>query len=131
MNGPADAFGPMLEVMSWVGFVLGIPLVIVGWIVANRRCQWINTTAEVFEAGGYKGFRWIDSEDMPHVSLHDHGETQGVDVGTRIEIHFDHCHPVRWGLEPPRNDNPFLIIGWILVSVAILCTVAGFIPIMF
>ncbi|WP_411732443.1 hypothetical protein [Paeniglutamicibacter sp.] len=131
MTGPAGALGPMLEMMSWVGFVLGIPLVIAGWIVAKRRCPWTNTTAEVFEAGGYKGFRWSDSENTPHLSLHDPAETLGLDAGTRIELHYDQCHPDRWALGPPQNDNPVLLIGWILTGTGILCTVAGFILMMF
>jgi hypothetical protein len=117
----------MLEMMSWVGFVLGIPLVIAGWIVAKRRCQWTTTTAEVFEAGGFMGFRWSDGENTPHLSLHNPTETLGLDAGTRVELHYDQCHPARWGLEPPRHENHALLIGWILTGTGILCTVAGFI----
>lgn len=131
MTGPAAALGPMLEVMSWVGFFLGIPLLLAGWIVAKRRCRWTPTTAEVFEAGGFKGFRWSDSENTPHLSLHDPAETLGLEAGTSITLHYDQCHPARWGLETPRNENPALLTGWILTGTGILCTVVGFILMMF
>lgn len=130
MTGPAGVLGPMLEVMSWVGFFLGIPLVIAGWFVAKRRCQWIITTAEVFVAGGFKGFRWSDSENTQHLSLHDPAETLGLDAGTQVELYYDQCHPSRWGLGPPQHENPALLVGWILTGTGILCTVAGFILMM-
>lgn len=126
MPGPADVLGPILELMTWVGFVPGIPLLITGWIMARRRCHWTSTTAEVFEAGRYKGFRWSDSTNTLHLSLHAPGESRGLDDGNRIELHYDQCHPARWSLGPPRQDNPVLIVGWILTAVGIICTVAGF-----
>ncbi|MCV9992744.1 hypothetical protein OIU93_00345 [Paeniglutamicibacter sp. ZC-3] len=131
MTGPAGALGPMLEMMTWVGFVPGIPLLIAGWIVARRRCQWTTTTAEVFEAGGFQGFRWSDSENTPRLALHDPAEVQILDVGTQVELHYDKCHPARWGLGPPPRDNHALLIGWILTGTGILCTVAGFMLMMF
>jgi hypothetical protein len=92
----------------------------------RRRCHWTSTTAEVFEAGRYKGFRWSDSTDTLHLSLHAPIESRCLEAGTRIELHYDQCHPARWSLGPPRRDNPVLIIGWILTAVGILCTVTGF-----
>lgn len=126
MPGPADVLGPILELMSWVGFVPGIPVLITGWIMARRRCQWASTTAEVFEAGRYKGFRWSDSTNTLHLSLYAPAESRGLEAGNRIELHYDQCHPARWSLGPPRKDNPVLIVGWILTAVGVICTVAGF-----
>ena len=126
MPGPADVLGPILELMTWVGFVPGIPVLITGWIMARRRCHWTSTTAEVFEAGRYKGFRWSDSTNTPHLSLYAPAESRGLDVGAQVELHYDQCHPARWSLGPPRKDNPVLIVGWILTAVGIICTVAGF-----
>lgn len=68
-SGPADFPGPTLELMSWVGFVPGVPLLIWGWIIATRRCPWRSTTGEIFESGLYKGLRWTDNEDLPRLSL--------------------------------------------------------------
>lgn len=70
MPGHADVLGPILELMTWVGFVPGIPLLITGWIMAKRSCHWTSTTAEVFEAGRYKGFRWSDGTNTLHLSLY-------------------------------------------------------------
>lgn len=126
MPGPADVLGPILELMTWVGFVPGIPLLITGWIMARRRCTWASTTAEVFDAGRYKGFRWLDSTNTLHLSLHAAAENRGLEVGTHVELHYDQCHPARWSLGQPRNENPVLIVGWILTSMGILCAVAGF-----
>ncbi|WP_434620473.1 hypothetical protein [Arthrobacter sp. A5] len=131
MPGPADALGPILELMTWVGFVPGIPLLVAGWVVAKRRCPWTSTTAEVFEAGGYKGFRWSDGENAPHLSLHTAEETRGLEPGSEVVLHFDACHPGRWGLVPHRHDNTVMTVGWILTAVGIVCTLAGFILMMF
>lgn len=130
MPGPADLLGPILELMTWVGFVPGIPLLITGWIVAKRRCRWVSTTAVVFEAGGYKGFHWTDGGNTPHRSLRTDDETRGLDPGSEVLLHYDSCHPGRWSIGPPRRDNTFLITGWILTTVGIVCTVAGFILMM-
>lgn len=81
------------------------------------RCQWTKTTTEVFETGGFKGFRWSDGENTPHLPLHNPAEAQILDVGTRIELHDNQCHPA-------------LLTGWILTGTGILCAVTGFILIM-
>jgi hypothetical protein len=94
------------------------------------RCQWTKTNTEVFEPGGFKGFRWSDGENTPHLPLHNPAEAQILDVGTRIELHDDQGHPARCGLEPPRNENPALLTGWIFTGTGILCAVTGFILMM-
>ncbi|MDP9989005.1 hypothetical protein QMY03_09275 [Arthrobacter sp. KFRI-F3372] len=130
MPGPADVLGPILELMTWVGFVPGIPLLVTGWIMARRRCHWTSTTAEVFDAGRYKGLRWLDSANTPHLSLHALTVNSPLESGENIELHYDQCHPARWSLGPPRHDNTVLIVGWILTVLGILCTVAGFVLLM-
>ena len=126
MSGPAGALGAVLEMMSWVGFIPGIPMLVIGWIVARRRCRWTKTIAEVFEAGGFQGFRWSDADNSPHLTLNDPAEVPIMDVGTEVEIYYDDCHPFRWSLKPPRSENHALLVGWILTGTGILCTFAGF-----
>ena len=126
MPESADLIGPILELLSWVGLGAGIPLVIIGWIIAKRRCPWISTTAEVFEAGGFKGIRWSDGESAPHQTLHSDEQTSGWVPGTQVVLHYDACHPARWGLGEPREENPVRAVGWTLTGVGIFCTLAGF-----
>lgn len=95
--------------------------------MARLRCQWSTTIAEVFETGGYKGYRWSDGENTQHLSLHSPAETLELVAGARVELHDDQCHPERWILEPPRKENLALLIGWMLTWVGILCTLAGII----
>lgn len=131
MPETVDHLGAILELMSWVGLVPGIPLVITGWVITKYRCQWTTTTAEVFEAGGFKGFRWSDAGNTSHASLHTAEHTVGLKPGAEIVLHYDVCHPTRWSLAEPRHDNPVLIVGWILTAVGIVCTLAGFVLMMF
>lgn len=131
MTGPAGALGSVLEMMSWVGFVPGILMLIIGWIVAKRRCRWTKSSAEVFEAGGFQGFRWSDGDDRQHLTLNDPAEVQIMVVGTQVELYYDHCHAYRWSLERPRRENHALLVGWILTGTGMLCTVAGFVLMMF
>lgn len=131
MPGPADVLGPILELMTWVGFVPGIPLLATGWILARRRCPWTSTTAEVFDAGRYKGLRWFDSANTLHLSLHALSANSRLEEGAHVELHYDQCHPARWSIGEPRHENPVLIIGWIMTAVGIVCTVAGFVLLMF
>ncbi len=127
----ADLLGPILELMSWIGFVPGIPLIVAGWIIARRRGPWNTATAEVFEAGGFKGFRWSDDTGAPHASLHTADQTTGLEPGAEVVLYYQARHPARWSIVQPRHDNPVLTIGWILTSVGIVCTVVGFILMMF
>jgi hypothetical protein len=131
VTGPEGALGAVLETMSWVGLVPGIPMLILGWIVAQRRCKWAKTTAEVIEAGGFQGFRWSGGDDNKHVTLNDPAEVPIMDVGTQVELYYDQCHPARWRLARPRRENRALLIGWVLTSTGILSTVAGFVLMIF
>jgi hypothetical protein len=123
--------GSILEVLSWVGLAAGIPLVLIGRIISRRRCVWMTTTAEVFEAGGFTGLRWSDGEGSFRQSLHTAEQTRGLEPGTEVALHYDACHPTKWGLAEPRNENPVLIVGWTLAAVGILATLAGFILMLF
>ncbi|WP_341392674.1 hypothetical protein [Arthrobacter sp. G119Y2] len=127
MPEAADVIGSILEVLSWVGLAAGLPLVLIGRTISRRRCVWISTTAEVFEAGGFKGLRWADGEGSPRQSLHTAEQTRGLEPGTEIALHYDACHPGRWGLGEPRNENPVLIVGWTLTAVGVVSTLAGFV----
>jgi hypothetical protein len=126
MTGPDGALGVVLETMSWVGLVPGIPMLLLGWIVAKRRCKWAKTSAEVFEAGGFQGFRWSGGDGSQHSTLNDPADVPIMNVGTQVELYCDQCHPSRWRLAPPHHDNPALLIGSILTGTGLLSTVAGF-----
>ena len=131
MPEAADVIGSILEVLSWVGLAAGIPLVLIGRIIGRRRCEWTTTTAEVFEAGGFTGLRWSDGEGSSRQSLHTEEQTRGLEPGTQVSLHYDVCHPGRWGLEEPRKENAALIVGWTLAVVGIVSTLAGFILMLF
>ena len=111
MTGPAGALGSVLEMMSWEGFVPGITILIVGWILAKRCCQWIRCTAEVLEAGGFQGFRWSDGDVRQHRTLDDPADVQIMDVGIQVEFYYDHRHPYRWSIELPRRENHAFLSG--------------------
>jgi hypothetical protein len=131
MAGLVDVLGPILELMTWVGFIPGVPLLVWGLVIQRRRCVWIATTGEVYTAGGFTGFRWIDQENVPRQTLVDADVAKGLVAGNEVKLHYDICHPSRWGLRPPKHDNTVLILGWILTSVGILCTVGGFVLLLF
>jgi hypothetical protein len=131
MPEAVDVIGSILEVLSWVGLAAGLPLVLIGRIISRRRCVWISTTAEVFEAGGFTGLRWSDGEGSSRQSLHTAEQTRGLEPGTEVALHYDACHPGKWGLEEPRKENPVLIVGWTLAAVGIASTLGGFILMLF
>jgi hypothetical protein len=131
MGGIADVLGPILEIMTWVGFLPGVPLLVWGLIIERRRCAWTKTTGEVYTAGGFTGFRWTDQENVPRQTLVDTDVGRGLVAGTKVELHYDLCHPSRWGLKPPKHDNIILILGWILTGVGIVSTVGGFVLLLF
>ena len=131
MPEATHVIGSILELLSWVGLAAGIPLVLIGRIVRRRRCAWTSTTAEVIEAGGFKGFRWSDGDNTPRLSLHSAEQTRGLEAGTEVVLHYDACHPARWGLGEPREDNPALALGWTLTAIGAGCTLIGFLLMLF
>jgi hypothetical protein len=131
MASPAEFLGPILELMTWVGFVPGVPLLIIGWIISKRRCHWASTDSEVFTAGRYRGLRWTDSTSTPRQGLLQPDQAPELQAGHVTVLHYDICHPSRWRLEPPRHDNTLTVLGLLLTGVGLACAVAGFILMMF
>ncbi|MCD4852813.1 hypothetical protein LN996_18515 [Arthrobacter sp. AK01] len=127
MAGSVDVLGPILEMMTWVGFVPGVPLLISAWVIAKRRCVWVTADGERFAAGGFLGLHWVDqANEEQKVLLDVPAETGTLDSGP-VLVHYDICHPARCSLRPPRHDNTVLILGWMLTGVGILSTLGGFV----
>lgn len=131
MTPGGGAFGAILEVMTWVGFVLGLPLLAWGWFSLRRQCQWARTTGTVISAGGFRGYSWTDHNDAGHRSLLPSAESEGLVEGADVVLFYDVCHPSRWGLAPPKRDNPAWTVGWIFTGMGILATVGGFVLLLF
>jgi hypothetical protein len=127
----AAILGPILELMTWVGFVVGLPLLAWGWISLRRRCAWAETTASVISAGGFTGYRWTDRDNADHRSLLPASEAESLEVGSDVVLFYDVCHPSRWGLEPPKRDHVGWIVGSILTGTGVLATVSGFVLLLF
>ena len=127
----AVILGPILELMTWVGFVAGLPLLAWGWISLGRRCKWTETTGSVISAGGFIGYRWTDRDNADHHSLLPATEAKGLEVGSDVVLFYDVCHPSRWGLAPPRRDHAGWIVGSILTGAGVLAAVGGFVLLMF
>ncbi|MGJ3189993.1 hypothetical protein FQP90_02485 [Paenarthrobacter nitroguajacolicus] len=127
MAGSLDVLGPILEMMTWVGFVPGVPLLVSAWIIAKRRCQWATADAEQFAAGGFLGLQWVDQANEEQKVLLDVAARDGSVDSRSVVVHYDVCHPSRCSLQPPRHDNTVLILGWILTGVGILSTLGGFV----
>ncbi|MFK0038259.1 hypothetical protein ACIQTW_00295 [Paenarthrobacter sp. NPDC090517] len=127
MAGSLDVLGPILEMMTWVGFVPGVPLLLWAWVIAKRRCVWATANGEQFAAGGFLGVRWVDrANEEQKVLLDIPAHDRNVESGA-VLVHYDLCHPSRCSLHPPRHDNTVLILGWILTGVGILSTLGGFV----
>ncbi|MGF6832265.1 hypothetical protein QF015_000414 [Paenarthrobacter sp. TE4293] len=131
MAGTVDVLGPILEMMTWVGFVPGVPLLISAWIIAKRCCVWVTADGERFAAGGFMGLHWVDHADEEHKVLLDIPATEGTIEPRAVVVHYDVCHPSRCSLKPPHHDNTVLILGWILTGLGIVSTVGGFVLLLF
>ncbi|MGR0162184.1 hypothetical protein [Paenarthrobacter nitroguajacolicus] len=131
MAGSLDVLGPILEMMTWVGFIPGVPLLISAWVIARQRCVWATADGEQFAAGGFLGVQWVDQANEEQKVLLDIPAREGsVDPGA-VLVHYDVCHPSRCSLQAPRHDNTVLILGWILTGVGIASTVGGFVLLLF
>ncbi|WP_314323641.1 hypothetical protein [Paenarthrobacter ilicis] len=131
MANTVDVLGPILEVMTWVGFVPGVPLLVSAWVISRRRCVWATADGIRFAAGGFLGVQWQDQAHQEHKVLLDIPAHQDTVVSGAVLVHYDLCHPSRCSLEPPRHDNTVLILGWILTGLGILSTLGGFVLLLF
>ncbi|WP_159698477.1 hypothetical protein [Arthrobacter sp. 18067] len=127
MAGSVDVLGPILEMMTWVGFVPGVPLLISAWILSKRRCAWGTANAEQFAAGGFLGVQWLDQSNEEQKVLLDIPAHDGSAYSGSVVVHYDLCHPSRCSLRPPHHDHTVLILGWILTGVGIISTLGGFV----
>lgn len=127
MASSVDVLGPILEMMTWVGFVPGVPLLICAWIIAKRRCRWAIAEGELFTAGGFTGIQWVDESDEQWKVLLEGPDVEGRPGSGAVRVHYDVCHPSRCSLRRPRHDNTVLILGWILTGVGIASTLGGFV----
>ncbi|MCR1160239.1 hypothetical protein NEK97_02035 [Paenarthrobacter sp. UW852] len=125
MAGSLDFLGPILEVMTWVGFVPGVPLLVIAWVAARRRCPWAAADGEQFTAGGYLGLHWVDQRNEEQKVLLDVAAKDGSLTSRSVVVHYDICHPSRCSLQPPKYDNTVLILGWVLTGIGFLSTVGG------
>lgn len=93
--------------------------------MARRRCHKISSTAEVFDPGKYTGLRWLDSASTPHLTLH---PSQSALPWQEVRMsRFTTINATSHGGASGRpGTTQFLIVGWILTAVGLLCTVAGF-----
>ena len=71
----------------------------------------------MISAGGFTGYSWTDHHDADHRSLLPAAESHGLVVGSDVDLFYDVCHPSRWGLTPPKQDNAAWTLGWILTGV--------------
>lgn len=131
VDGPLDFLGPILELMTWVGFIPGVPLLIWGLILDRRKCLWIRTTSKVSTVGGFRAVEWTDTQGTVRQALLDHDDTPALKVGQSTAVHFDECHPGRWRLTQNREKNTVLILGSILTGLGVACTVFGFVLMIF
>ncbi|AMB41972.1 MULTISPECIES: hypothetical protein [Paenarthrobacter] len=129
MAAPVDVLGPILEMMTWVGFVPGVPLLIAAWIIAKRRCQWDSVEATTFSAGGFTGLRWNRPDGSERQVLLE--AVLPADGRNPVQVHYDTCHPARWSLTPPRPDRTVLLLGLVLTAVGLLSTIGGFVLLFF
>jgi hypothetical protein len=129
MGGPVEVLGPILEMMTWVGLIPGVPLLVTAWIIARRRCQWETVDATTFTAGGFPGLRWTSLDGTQRQVLLETAPT--LQAQDRISVYYDVCHPARWSTTAPKPDKTVLLLGLILTGIGLLSTLGGFVLLFF
>ena len=128
MSDALTVISPVVELFGWFGFVVGVPVLLLGAHARHRAARYEETVAVVIPAPDWAHAataRWMDSSGELHETEFDDHPVD-TPVETELAVHYDPWRPTRPRLDPPHEDGRALrTVGWILIGVGALCAVAS------
>lgn len=125
-----DALGTIGEVLSWFGFGIGLPALLVALLVKAGDGRWVPVEIVLVEEGARVRARWYAADDFrerlltPHEALLWRGrETADAFIAER--------HPQRMRPEPRRPVlHAVYVAGFALTAIGVVSTILSFLPLL-
>ncbi|RGE23726.1 hypothetical protein [Leucobacter sp. wl10] len=123
---PLDVLALIGEIVSWIGFGAGVPLLLSGWTLRFSDGTWEPVEIAVVRAGDALRARWFAGGDFRERRLR-RGEAhlgEGWHRGYASSRRPDRLRFV----EPPATARVCLAAGWALMAAGLIGLVASWIP---
>jgi len=118
--------GVISEILTLVGFLVGVPLLITGLIVRAVSHRWVKTHGVIAVSKSGTVIRWFDGQGDVHAGHQNTHESHGLLPGDDITVWFVARSPGRCRTDDPAHDGRALrMTGLILILVGVASGIYG------
>ncbi|TDW30108.1 sortase [Cryobacterium psychrophilum] len=118
--------GVITEILTLVGFVAGIPLLIMGLIVRMVSHRWVKADGVIAVSKTGSVIRWFDGQGDVHAGQQNTHESHGLLPGDDIPVWFRPRSPDRCRTDDPSHDGRALrLTGLLLILVGVASGIFG------
>lgn len=124
---PLAALGLIVELFTWIGFVLGALFLVLGVSRGAAGKMWVATDGVIVgNSDRYPRFRWFGSDGDLHESRATLAEAVERHEGESVTVYVHPRHPSRGRIDRPTTDGRVLrLLGWILLGIGLLSAIVG------
>lgn len=135
MTTGLDAASLVLELLSWIGLIIGIPLLIAGYVRRLAFSGWTETMAVIVarhpvpdapgdDAEDAHVFRWLGEDGHLYELPADTEETAHLVEGDDIMVFVNPRRPEQARTDPAHREGHLLrLLGYIFLGVGVLSVV--------
>jgi len=135
MTTPLDAASLVLEVLSWVGLIIGVPLLIGGYVRRLAFSGWTETMAVIVsrqpipdapgdDSSAAHVFRWLGDDGHLYELPADTEETAHLEEGDDVTVFVNPRRPDQARTDPAHREGHLLrLLGFIFLGVGVLSVV--------
>ncbi|CAD6002994.1 DUF3592 domain-containing protein [Agreia sp. COWG] len=123
MTTPLDAASLVVEVLSWVGLVIGIPLLIAGYLRRLAYSGWVEAMAVVVarDEEGATLFRWLGTDGHLYELPADTEETRHLQVGDDVAVYTNPRRPEQARTDPAHREGHLLrLLGAVFTGIGVV-----------
>jgi hypothetical protein len=134
MTSGLDAASLVLELFSWIGLCLGLPLLLAGYLRRLAFSGWTQTMAVIVArhpvpdspADTLHLFRWLGEDGHLYELPADTEETAHLVEGDDIVVFVKPRRPEQARTDPPHHEGHLLrLLGYVFSGIGLLSVVAS------
>jgi hypothetical protein len=137
MTTPLDAASLVLELLSWIGLIIGVPLLIAGYVRRLFFTGWTETMAVVVTlrpvpdaprdpSTDVTVFRWLGTDGHLYELPADTEETAHLSEGDDVTVFVNPRRPEQARTDPAHREGHVLrLLGYIFLGVGVVSVAAS------